>query len=89
MVSLNPSKRIEENMAADPVCGMDVPTENAGFIVCYKGVSYYFCAEACRRAFEKNPQKYLKSGLNRRKGIWGRYLDRLNKATNGQSIKCH
>jgi YHS domain-containing protein len=89
MGSLKPSTRIDESMVADPVCGMDVPTENAGFIVCYQGTSYYFCAEACRRAFEKNPKKYLKSGSSKRKGVWGRYLDRLNKATNGQSIKCH
>ena len=89
MGSLKPSTGIDESMVADPVCGMDVPTENAGFVVCYQGKSYYFCAEACRRTFENNPKKYLKSESGKRKGIWGRYLDRINKATNGQSMSCH
>jgi len=25
----------------------------------YAGKTYYFCAEDCRREFEKNPEKYL------------------------------
>ena len=89
MGSLNPSNAVDTKTVIDPVCGMDVSIENAGFSVCYQGTSYYFCAEACRRAFEKNPKKYLTSGSRKRKGIWGRYLDRLNKATNGQAMSCH
>ncbi len=89
MGSLKPSSVVDTKTVIDPVCGMDVPTENAGFVVCYQSTSYYFCAEACRRTFEKNSKKYLESGSSKRKGIWGRYLDRLNKTTNGQSIKCH
>ena len=34
------------------------------------------------------PEKYLKSGPTKRKGIWGRYLERLNKATGGKPPSC-
>jgi len=47
-------------MAKDPVCGMDVNEKNAKHKTTYKGKTYYFCAPGCLRAFEANPQKYLK-----------------------------
>ncbi len=46
-------------MAKDPVCGMDVDEEKAAATADYKGQTYYFCAAACKRAFEKSPGKYL------------------------------
>lgn len=46
-------------MAKDPVCGMDVDEKKAAATAAYKGRTYYFCATACKRAFEKNPEKYL------------------------------
>lgn len=45
-------------MAKDPVCGMDVDEQKSAGSFVYKGVRYYFCADACKRAFEKDPQKY-------------------------------
>lgn len=45
-------------MARDPVCGMDVEETKAAATSTYKNKTYYFCAEACKRAFEKDPQKY-------------------------------
>ncbi len=72
----------------DPVCGMNVPFGKIDLSVKYQGCSYYFCAEACRKAFEENPGKYLdKAG--KKKGWWGRYVERLNKATEGKCLKCH
>ncbi len=47
-------------MAKDPVCGMDVDEKTAKYKIAYKGKTYYFCAPGCLRAFEANPQKYLK-----------------------------
>ncbi len=47
-------------MAKDPVCGMDVDEKNAPATLVYKGKTYYFCTQACKRAFERNPQKYVK-----------------------------
>ena len=60
----------------DPVCGMEVSLDDLRTMVSnYKGRSYYFCAQCCLKAFEKNPQRYLKA-----KGPFGRFLVRLVKA---------
>ena len=83
------SSKVISRVFTDPVCGMNVPLEEGDLVFSYQGYSYYFCAEACRKAFEKDPLKYLASKSTKRKGIWGRYLDRLNKATAGKQFKCH
>jgi uncharacterized membrane protein YraQ (UPF0718 family) len=44
-------------LAKDPVCGMDVNTEN-GLTTKYEGKSYYFCSLHCQAAFEKEAHKY-------------------------------
>ena len=43
----------------DPVCGMNVPPGKKDQVAHYQGCSYYFCAEACRKAFEAGPQNFL------------------------------
>ena len=73
----------------DPVCGMAVKPGKTRLVSLYQGSSYWFCAEGCRSAFERNPKKYLKSKTTKRKGIWGRYLARLTRATGGAPMKCH
>lgn len=46
--------------AIDPVCKMTVDEKKAaGGMSEYKGQKYYFCAPGCKRAFDKNPGKYL------------------------------
>lgn len=47
-------------MAKDPVCGMDVQESKAAATSEYKGKKYYFCAVGCKKAFDKDPEKYLK-----------------------------
>ncbi len=47
-------------MAKDPVCKMDVDEKSAKFKTDYKGKTYYFCAPGCKKAFEKDPSKYVK-----------------------------
>lgn len=47
-------------MAIDPVCKMTVDEKAAKFKTDYKGTTYYFCAPGCKKAFEKEPEKYLK-----------------------------
>jgi len=74
------------NTVVDPVCGMEVDPCATDLVAEYKDKTFYFCAQGCRQAFEKNPNKYL---AKRKKGWWGRYLDRLNKSTDGKAIKCH
>ena len=73
----------------DPVCGMAVIAGMTDILTTIKGQTYYFCAEGCRQAFEENPQKFLDPKPAKRKGIWGRYMDRLQKATGGKAQKCH
>jgi len=48
-------------IAKDPVCGMAVDKKNAAATSEYKGATYYFCAVRCKEAFDKDPDKYLKS----------------------------
>ena len=71
----------------DPVCGMSVDPATAAAKTCHNGVEVYFCAQGCKQAFETHPQKY--TGAKKKKGLWKRYLDRLNKATGGQPPACH
>ena len=46
-------------MAKDPVCGMDVDEKSAQHKSDYQGLTYFFCAPGCKRAFEAEPAKYL------------------------------
>jgi len=77
------------NNVIDPVCGMTVDPKNTRIWAIYAGCDYYFCADGCRKAFEANPKKYLNGQHPKRKGLWGRYLDRLEKATGGKALQCH
>jgi len=47
-------------MEKDPVCGMDVDPKTATDKTDYKGRKYYFCSAGCKKAFEKEPEKYTK-----------------------------
>ena len=47
-------------MATDPVCGMEVDEKKAAATSEHKGRTYYFCAPGCKKAFDANPEKYLK-----------------------------
>jgi len=77
----------------DPVCGMEVDPGMTRLVAIYQGHSYWFCADDCREAFEDNPQKYLEPKPAKRKGLLGRYLERLTKQVKdpigGSGSKCH
>jgi Cu+-exporting ATPase len=46
--------------AIDPICKMEVDTDNPnGGSSEYNGTSYYFCATGCKVAFDAEPEKYL------------------------------
>lgn len=45
--------------ATDPVCGMSVEVAGARHASEHAGETYYFCCPGCKRAFEKEPEKYL------------------------------
>lgn len=73
----------------DPVCHMNVVKNGTVPPFSYGDDIYYFCADACREAFVADPTKYLEVEAPKKKGIWGRYLDRLNKSTGGKPQCCH
>ena len=73
----------------DPVCRMEVAESGKVPSFVFQSKTYHFCADPCRRAFMADPQKYLASKTKKRKGLWGRYLERLNKATGGKPPCCH
>ena len=77
------------NMAIDPVCGMSVNPRTSEIEVTIEGQTYYFCAEGCRQTFVKTPKKYLEPRPGKKKGLWCRYMERLEKATGGKAMKCH
>jgi uncharacterized membrane protein YraQ (UPF0718 family)/YHS domain-containing protein len=43
----------------DPVCGMSVDPATAHHSAVHDGDTYYFCSEACKTSFEKDPAKYV------------------------------
>lgn len=45
--------------AHDPVCGMDIDPATAAGTSEYNGQTYYFCSLGCKKAFDKEPEKYL------------------------------
>ena len=47
-------------IAIDPICQMDVDTDNPpGGQSEHEGTTYYFCAPGCKVAFDKEPEKYV------------------------------
>ena len=46
-------------MSTDPVCKMQVEESKAAAISEYKGKKYYFCAVGCKKAFDRDPEKYV------------------------------
>ncbi len=73
----------------DPVCAMQVSADNAKISSTFKSHTYYFCAEGCQRAFESAPDKYLASKPGKKKGWWGRHVDRLKDVHCDRSMECH
>lgn len=46
-------------MAKDPVCGMEIDEKSAAGKTEYQGKTYYFCSPGCKKAFDKEPEKYV------------------------------
>ena len=43
----------------DPVCKMEIEDSEAVAQSEYKGQSIYFCALGCKKAFDREPARYL------------------------------
>lgn len=53
----------------DPICGMDVVPGRSKLVSLHKGHCYWFCAEASRRAFMADPNRYLKQIPGKNRGL--------------------
>ena len=55
--------------AIDPICQMDVDTDNPpGGQSEHNDRTYYFCAPGCKVAFDKEPEKYLSEAHDEHEG---------------------
>jgi len=43
----------------DPVCGMQIDPAQAAGKSEYKGTTYYFCSDHCKKTFDANPEAVL------------------------------
>jgi Cu+-exporting ATPase len=55
----------------DPVCKMVIEDKDSAWTSTYKGTTYYFCSEMCKKDFDKNPESYLKVSTEEAKPIKG------------------
>jgi YHS domain-containing protein len=49
---------MERVMPRDPVCGREVDEKDAAAVSQQRGKTYYFCSEACKEKFERDPQQF-------------------------------
>jgi YHS domain-containing protein/mono/diheme cytochrome c family protein len=78
-----------ENVVIDPVCGMKITPETAaGGKVEYKGTTYYFCQDADREAFEKDPEKYVEK-IKKEEGEPGEHHEMEMKEHQGEGQEHH
>ncbi len=73
----------------DPVCAMEVSADNADIQSTYQSQTYYFCAQGCKESFDSAPEKYLAATPEKKKGWWGRHVERLKKVHCDRSMECH
>ena len=46
-------------MVTDPVCGMQIESDDAAGTIEHQGTTYSFCSQACHDAFEADPGSYV------------------------------
>jgi YHS domain-containing protein len=51
-------------MVKDLVCGMEIDPKSAAGKSEYQGQTYYFCSNGCKKAFDKEPQKYVRAQVH-------------------------
>ena len=51
----------DEPIEIDPVCGMELPRSAAPVDANHEGQRFYFCCDACKARFEREPARYCVS----------------------------
>ena len=52
-------KEQQAQKVVDPVCGMQIDPAKAAGKSEYKGTTYYFCSDHCKKTFDANPDAVL------------------------------
>ena len=52
-------KQVQPAKVTDPVCGMEIDPAKAAGKSDYKGKTYYFCSDHCKKTFDANPEAVL------------------------------
>ncbi|MCB9728476.1 MAG: YHS domain-containing protein [Deltaproteobacteria bacterium] len=47
--------------ATDVVCGRTVLPASAGLPLLFRGCRYWFCSQACRQAFKREPERHVEA----------------------------
>jgi Cu+-exporting ATPase len=50
-------------MERDVVCGMEVDRDSAAAQSEFNGRTYFFCSQSCKENFDRQPERYIKSGV--------------------------
>lgn len=72
----------------DPVCGKRIKPLKMDIAAIHAGHSYYFCSPQCWTAFQQAPARYAANRPPYPKGWWQRYLQRIEKTTQGTPPCC-
>lgn len=62
LAAVKDKKSSPDEVVRCPVSGEVIAKDAMNIKTEYKGKTYYFCCEGCKAKFEKNPEKYTKSG---------------------------
>ena len=82
---VDPTKHSKTSV--DPMCGRAVDARTTRFVDGTGNRKKYFCSNDCRQRYLLNTPTEP-AARARKKGFWGRYLDRLNKTTGGKPPSC-
>jgi Cu+-exporting ATPase len=62
-----PQGLLEEGCGViDPVCGMEVTSEDAAAAWPHAGTTYYFCSVGCMERFRADPERFLSAATDGR-----------------------
>lgn len=67
--SLLVASHILPEIFIDPVCGMEVTKQSAAAEFLHNAKTYYFCANGCKKVFEKNPARFGRTKDTHEKGV--------------------
>lgn len=51
----------------DPVCGKRMNVNKAHIVITHEGVDYYLCCPQCQKAFEDDPEKYVRNPASKKR----------------------